>query len=174
MSEWVIISLGNRFRGDDSVGPYILNRLRDQVGHIAECIENGGDIGQLLDDWKQRSVCLVDAVLDERGRAGDILRIDGLAETLPQNFSTTSSHGLSLSEAIELGKTLDALPHQLAIFAICGENFAISAGLSPAVKDAAMTVEQEIVELMSRQEASNARAIPDQEPGRKNSSTGGD
>ncbi|WP_226661504.1 hydrogenase maturation protease [Microbulbifer aggregans] len=166
MNKWVVISLGNRFRGDDSVGPYILNRLRDQVGHMAECIENGGDIGQLLDDWKQRCVCLVDAVMDQGGRVGDIVRIDGLSEDLPQNLSTTSSHGLSLVEAIELGKTLDALPHHLAIYAICGENFAISAGLSPAVKAAATTVEQEIVELLNRQEANNARAIPDPKPGR--------
>ncbi|MFV8782647.1 hydrogenase maturation protease [Microbulbifer sp. SA54] len=151
MTDWMVISLGNRFRGDDSVGPYVLSRLREQVGEFVECVENGGDIGQLLKEWKQRPVCLVDAVMDERGRVGDIVRIDGLAETLPPSLSTTSSHGLSLAEAIELGKSLDALPRQLAIYAICGENFAISAGLTPAVKAAAAIVEKEILELLNMQ-----------------------
>lgn len=148
MTDWTIISLGNRFRGDDSVGPYVLNCLRSRVGSKAEWIENGGDMAQLLDEWRQRQVCVVDAVQDDSRRSGDIVCLDGLVETMPKSVCTTSSHGLNLTEAIELGRLTDALPRRLTIYAICGENFAMGFGLSPEVQAAAYAVEQEILQLI--------------------------
>lgn len=149
--DWTIISLGNRFRGDDSVGPYLLHRLSEQLGSAVHCIENGGDMTRLLEDWKDRSVCLVDAVMAEGRQSGDIIRLDGLAESVPLSLCTTSSHGLNLAEAIELGRVVGALPRRLNIYAICGENFATSAALSPAVAAAAEKVEQEILEYLMAQ-----------------------
>lgn len=151
MTGWTIISLGNRFRGDDSVGPYLLHRLREKLGDTVHCIENGGDMTRLLADWKDRRVCLVDAVLDEGRQVGEILRLDGLVESMPRSVCTTSSHGLNLAEAIELGRLLDSLPQRLAIYAICGANFSTSATLSPAVEAAATQVEREILEFLLAQ-----------------------
>ncbi|WP_295797479.1 hydrogenase maturation protease [uncultured Microbulbifer sp.] len=145
-ASWVVISLGNRFRGDDSVGPYILHRLRSQLAGIAECIENSGDMTRLMEDWSGRRVCMVDALVDDSREVGDILRLDGLAEPMPESVSTTSSHGLNLGEAIELGRIMQALPLELKLFGICGRNFNTSAELSPAVIDAAVIVEKEILE----------------------------
>lgn len=148
MNHWAVISLGNRFRGDDSVGPYVLHRLREQLGDTVPCIENGGDMTRLLDDWNERRVCLVDAVIAEDRPVGDIIRLDGLAQPIPRSMCTTSSHGLNLAEAIELGRVLGSLPQRLDIYAICGGNFATSAALSPGVEAAAATVEKEILELL--------------------------
>ncbi|WP_288129809.1 hydrogenase maturation protease [Microbulbifer sp.] len=148
MPDWTIISLGNRFRGDDSVGPYVLNCLRSCVGSRAECIENGGDMAQLLEQWRHRQVCVVDAVQDDTRSSGDIVCLDGLATSMPQSLCTTSSHGLNLSEAVELGRLTDALPRRLTIYAICGENFSMGCGLTPTVQAAAYTVEQRILQLI--------------------------
>lgn len=146
MSGWAIISLGNRFRGDDSVGPYVLHRLRQQLEPAVSCIENGGDMAQLLEDWKGRKICLIDAVMTDTHASGEIVRVDGLAQSMPESLCGTSSHGLNLAEALQLGNSLNALPQQLNIFGICGENFAFSADLSPPVKRAAAQVEMEILQ----------------------------
>ncbi|WGL17102.1 hydrogenase maturation protease [Microbulbifer bruguierae] len=148
MSDWAVISLGNRFRGDDSVGPYLLHRLRSQIEPAVPCIENGGDMVNLLEAWKDRRICLVDAVANDDLAAGAILRLDGLSETVLPSLCTTSSHGINLGEALEMGRLMHALPQRLDIYGICGENFAISAGLSPAVLAAAEIVEQEILDLL--------------------------
>ena len=148
MTDWTIISLGNRFRGDDSVGPYVLNCLRNRAGSKAECVENGGDMAQLLEEWRYRQVCMVDAVQDDTRSSGAIVRLDGLAEAMPRSLCTTSSHGLNLAEAIELGRLTDSLPRRLTIYAICGENFAMGFGLSPMVQASAHIVEQEILQLI--------------------------
>lgn len=148
MTDWTIISLGNRFRGDDSVGPYLLHRLRGQLDSAVACIENGGDMTLLLEDWKDRRVCLVDAVLAEGRPVGDIIRLDGLVEPVPHSLCGTSSHGLNLAEALELGQIAGALPQRLDIYAICGGNFTPCVGLSPEVKAAAGEVEKEILQLL--------------------------
>lgn len=148
---WAIISLGNRFRGDDSVGPYLLHRLREKLGDTVDCIENCGDMTRLLEDWKGRRVFLVDAVVAAGRRSGDIIRLDGLAEPMPASVCSTSSHGLNLAEAIELGRAMDALPLRLDIYGICGENFTTGAALSPAVQAAVAKVEQEILEYFAMQ-----------------------
>lgn len=146
MNAWAVISLGNRFRGDDSVGPYVLHRLRPRLAPGVLCIENGGDMAQLLEDWKDREVCLIDAVMTETHASGEIVRVDGLTEPMPESLCTTSSHGLNLAEAIALGEAVGSLPTRLDIFGICGENFALSAELSPPVKFAAARVEREILQ----------------------------
>ena len=149
MTDWTMISLGNRYRGDDGVGPFLLRRLRERLGSSVACIENGGDMTRLLEDWRDRHVCLVDAVAAEELEAGDIVLLDGLAKPMPPSLCGTSSHGFSLAEALELGRLLDSLPQRLVIYAICGENFASSAALSPAVEAAAVNVEEEILHLLT-------------------------
>ncbi|WP_308368563.1 MULTISPECIES: hydrogenase maturation protease [unclassified Microbulbifer] len=151
VTDWAVISLGNHFRGDDSVGPYLLHRLREKLGDSVDCIENGGDMTRLLEDWTRRRVCLVDAIMAHGRQAGDIIRLNGLAEAMPASVCTTSSHGLNLAEAIELGRVMGALPLQLDIYGICGENFTTSAALSPAVEAAAAKVEQEILKSLMTQ-----------------------
>lgn len=143
---WTIISLGNRFRGDDGVGPLVLEKLRQRQGHAVECFENGGDMTQLLEDWRERPVCLVDAVALRGRAAGDIIHFDGLAEPTLENACTTSSHGLNLAEALELGRALGTMPSRLEIYAICGENFAIGEPLSAGVAAAVDEVARMIVE----------------------------
>lgn len=51
----------------------------------------------------------------------------------PASFSSTSSHGLGVAEAIELGRVLDRLPDRLLIFGVEAADFADGAGLSAKV-----------------------------------------
>lgn len=145
MSCWTIIGLGNRFRGDDCVGPYIVHRLRNRLTSSVSCIENHGDMANLLEEWKHKRVCLIDAVQADDAQSGEIFRLDGLVEKFPESLCRASSHGLNLGEALELSQTLDALPEELHIYAICGKDFSFGAGLSTAVQAAAEQVEQEIL-----------------------------
>ncbi|SHE58596.1 hydrogenase maturation protease [Microbulbifer donghaiensis] len=148
---WAIISLGNRFRGDDGIGPLVLDKLRERFGRALDCIENGGDMTQLLEDWRERHVCVVDAVVLPGRAAGDIIRLDGLADPPLETVRTTSSHGLDLAEAIELGRALGALPLRMDIYAICGENFATGAALTADVAAAAGRVARSIAETLVQQ-----------------------
>ncbi|MBB3060109.1 hydrogenase maturation protease [Microbulbifer rhizosphaerae] len=152
MINTVVISLGHRFRSDDGVGPYILDRVRQGLGNDAVCIGNGGDVTRLLEDWMNRRVYLVDAACTDSRAPGEVIHLNGLEEELPASLSITSSHGLNLSEAIELGKLMGMLPHALDIYAICGEKFSTGGDLSPAVRISAdMVAEYIVTELKTEQ-----------------------
>jgi len=145
---WLLISLGNRFRSDDGVGPFLLQKLRQSLGGSAEFLESGGDMVRLLGQWKDRRVCLLDAVLSDGKNVGNLIRAKGLLEPLASSLCNTSSHGFSLAEAVELGRTLQSLPRQLEIFAICAEDFSCGHHLSTKVEKAALIAEQQIIALV--------------------------
>ncbi|MFA0811136.1 hydrogenase maturation protease [Microbulbifer epialgicus] len=145
---WLLISLGNHFRSDDGVGPYLLHKLKASIGDSAEFLENGGDMVGLLGQWKGRRVCLVDAVRIEGQKPGNLIRVNGLEDSFAPSLCNTSSHGFSLAEAIGLGETLQSLPRQLVVFAICAENFTCGNRLSAEVEKAALLAEQQITALV--------------------------
>lgn len=156
MTEPAIISLGSRYRGDDAVGPYILDNLKAKCQSFPCCIENGGDMPQLLEDWKDRRVTLLDAVMSADYPAGTVLRLDGLSEEIPPTLCRTSSHGLNLGEAIALARILDALPRQLSVYAVCGCKFDIGAPLSKTVRAAADRITHELLTQLAMEEGGSS------------------
>ncbi|GAB2903026.1 hydrogenase maturation protease [Microbulbifer echini] len=147
---WLLISLGNRYRGDDGVGPYLLDRLRSRLAGLVDFLESGGDMARLVGEWKGRQVCLVDAFLSDEYVAGNLVRVNiigdnDLADFIAPSLCSTSSHGFNLGEAIELGKILQSLPRRLDIFAICAEDLTRSDRLTPKVKTGAQRAEQAII-----------------------------
>lgn len=145
MSRLMVVSLGNRYRRDDGVGPYVLDQIRGRVGADIFCRENSGDVSDLLADWRGRSVYLIDAARGEVARAGEVLEFDGLAGALPVAGPLTSSHGLHLKDALELGQAIDSLPCGLHVYAICGDDFSHGTVLSPLVQVAAEQVAERIL-----------------------------
>lgn len=116
----VVIGIGNEFRGDDAVGLYVARELA--IRSLPDCTikEAVGEGTYLMDCWNgYKSVVIIDAVRSSSG-PGTIHRIDARTEALPANWINRSSHTVSLSEAIELSKTLGTLPGSVTIFGIEG------------------------------------------------------
>ena len=144
----LIIGLGNRFRTDDSVGPYILDTLATTHQNEVDLMVNCGDAAALLESWKARpQVLLIDACYDEASPAGYIHQLDGLMETLTLDNPSASSHALTLSNAIELGKLLNTLPNALSIVSIVGQNFSYGEGLTAEV----LTAAEQLIKTLSHQ-----------------------
>ncbi|SFG59922.1 hydrogenase maturation protease [Neptunomonas qingdaonensis] len=145
----LIISIGNRYRCDDGVGPYTLDLLQLVLGESSDFIENIGDTSALLDIWQDRDkVVLIDACYaddtDDKN-LGQIFRLDGLNESLPADNPVSSNHAISIANAIELGKLLHQLPQSLTIYSISGNNFSQGEAISPPLLIAA----QHLVSLIS-------------------------
>lgn len=137
----LIISLGHRYRCDDAVGPYILDRLKPTLKTDADFLENTGDITALITTWQGRDkVILLDACYAEQVPTGHIYRLNGLTEPLPADNPVASSHALNITNAIELGKLMDSLPQSLTIYTIVGRDFSFSEEISADVIIAAKQV----------------------------------
>jgi len=128
----LVIGVGNEHRRDDRSGLEVVrglpSRLHERV-RIAEC---QGDVTDLLDLWSDEAeVIVVDAVRSGHP-PGTVLRLDHAFIEIPQ-LGATSTHGLSLSEAVGLGRALGKFPAHLVVYGIEAEDVGMGEGLSAPV-----------------------------------------
>ncbi len=127
----LVIGIGNPFRSDDRVGLEVAGRIKHSANDRLEVLEMTGNPLTLLDIWKDYDeVLLVDAV-SSRSHTGTFQIINAVKQPMPAGMFNTSSHNMSVAEAIEMARTLDRLPEQLLVYGIEAENFQYGETLSP-------------------------------------------
>jgi hydrogenase maturation protease len=145
----VVIGIGNPFRRDDGVGPAVISLLRDRQLSGVELAESDGELGSLIELWMGASLAVVvDAVRTRPCRPGVIHRIAAHHPALAGARPATSSHGVELSEAVRLARALDRMPERLLLFAVEASETGFGRGLSPAMADAAVTIADEIADMV--------------------------
>ena len=129
----LLIGVGNRDRGDDAVGPIIGDGVRQLgiPGLRTAVLESA--VVDLSSHWSPDDrVVVVDAARPD-GHPGRVTEIDAIAGGLGVPTST-STHSIDLSGAVELARVLDRLPAELTVLAVEGESFEFGASLSPRVE----------------------------------------
>ncbi|WP_084959945.1 hydrogenase maturation protease [Thermoactinospora rubra] len=119
----VVVGVGNDYRGDDAAGLEVARRLGG--------LENGGDPAQLIDFWAGAELAVVVDAAHAHDPPGTIRRHEGL--DLPARCQA-STHGLSLADAVELGRALGRLPRRLVVYTVEGADFGIGRPMSPEVR----------------------------------------
>lgn len=132
----LLVALGHEFRSDDGVGVAVMFKMKQYYPDEFEYVHHTGDPASLIELWCNRDVYLVDAANTPAKNPGDIAVVHPLLGETHLLSSATSSHALSLAEAIELAKVLNKLPRKLTIFAIAAEDFSPGDRLSEAVSKA--------------------------------------
>lgn len=131
----VIIALGNRFRGDDAVGPEVAKRLSWRHRHLP-VIEGCDDSLSIINAWQDVTVALVVDAAQSGAPAGTIHTLDAVSNPLPKDLARCSSHGVGLSEALAMSRVLGRLPRHIMIYAVEGICFDTGAPLSAPVSTA--------------------------------------
>lgn len=128
-----MLTLGNPYRQDDGVGPWIAKQLRTAG---LEVLEVGDDLTRLVESLAGvEEAWIVEAVVS--GQAPGTLHVLEVgAAPLPAVFERLSSHTIYLNEALELARGLGVLPHRTLIYGIEGRQFGSGEGLSPEVMQA--------------------------------------
>ncbi len=141
----VVIGVGNRLRGDDGVGLAVCDLLLDDPPPDTKVLGFEHVPPELCEHWEGAStVVLVDACVSEGSEPGTVRRFDARDTPLAADTLRLSTHGFSLTEAIELARSLDALPARLWVYAIEGHSFERGDALSPPVAAAAKAVASRI------------------------------
>jgi len=132
----VVIGVGNSLRSDDAAGLGVARALRAMAaGSEIVVREEEGETLTLLDAWEgARALVLVDAVCS--GAApGTVHRFDASEAPLPDHLrSSSSTHAVGLSQAIELARALGRLPARVVVFGIEGRRFDAGSELSSEVR----------------------------------------
>ena len=152
-----VIGVGNRDRGDDGVGPLVVDEIRKRWPGVKTYVAEG-DLSDLAIRWRSdQSVVVVDAMHSGRP-VGSIIEIDALIESLPTEQGLLSSHGVGLAEAIELARLLNRLPSELKVIGVEARSFKQFDPVSPEVAEA-------IEHLASSEDWENGRASGALRPG---------
>jgi hydrogenase maturation protease len=128
----MVIGVGNALRRDDAAGLQIAQRVRARADRADLSVrELEGEPLSLLEMWAGAdAVVLVDAIRSG-GRPGTIHRLDASRQPLPAALrSSSSTHALGISEAIELARALRRLPRRVLVFGVEGRRFDAGTELS--------------------------------------------
>ena len=140
-----VIGLGNPLRGDDGVGPRVVNELRRRGLPTDVTVIDGGNAGlDLLDELeKWERVVIVDAA--ELGlEPGQFARFT-LAE-IKLRDDRFSSHSAGLGEVLLLANVLGRRVPEIVIFGVQPAEIGWGEGLSQAVEAAIPALSDAILE----------------------------
>ena len=142
-----VIGIGNPYRGDDRVGLYVAEQVRNHALKGLSVVEGIGDGFALIDAWAESDLAIVIDCASSGSTPGTTFRFDAVRETIPGNlFSGLSTHSISVNEAIDLARVLNRLPKELVVYGIEGENFSTGLDLAPVVEASAHKVVESILE----------------------------
>ncbi len=131
----LVIGLGNEHRRDDRAGLDVARALSDRLEGVARVLECASEGIALLDLWRGADrVYVVDAV-QSGSPAGTVHRLEPEDGFLPGFRTGTSTHGLSLAEAIGLAKGLGCLPRSLVVYGIEAAELDVGVGLTARVAE---------------------------------------
>jgi hydrogenase maturation protease len=130
----VVIGVGNDLRADDAAGLEVARRLRDEPGIGVTAYQ--GEATELLELWSGADAVVVVDTVRTGGATGTIHRFDATSDPLPLPLHGSSSHAISVAEAIELARTLGRLPDRVIVYGIEGARFALTNELSDPVERA--------------------------------------
>ena len=142
----LVIGLGNEHRGDDGSGLEVARALKARLAgraRVEECTSEGI---ALLELWKDADRVLVVDAVRSGSVPGTVHRFEAGDGFSPGLRSATSTHGLSLVEAVALGRGLGCLPRELVVYGIEADNVLIGDGLTPPVLRAVQETTERIVE----------------------------
>jgi hydrogenase maturation protease len=146
----LVIGIGNENRRDDRCGLDVVRSLRDRGPTPARIVEGGDDATTLLDLWDGVArVVVVDAMRSGRP-PGTVHRFEVDPESPPGALPVTSTHGLSLNEAIGLGRALGRLPRSLVVYGIEVGDVSPGSGLTPPVAVGVPRAVDQIAEELAR------------------------
>ncbi len=153
----LVIGVGNANRHDDGVGPEVVRRLRSSLSRPERAVAFDGDSTGLLDLWDGEGTVLVVDAVRSGAPSGTIHRVEATAGyRFPPN-PTSSTHGLSVAEAVQLGRSIGRFPQYLVVYGVEGVDFSPGIGLSPEVERSVDQVVESIEAEVARSSTGNPR-----------------
>lgn len=151
MSRAVVLCVGNPYRRDDGVANAVAAQLRGSLRPVVEVVELDADPARIIDAWSGADlVIVVDAARARGSSAGAIHRIE-VHEGLSSPGPAVSTHGHSLSDAVDLARALGRSPGRLVVYAVEGEDFGngreLTEEVAAAVPEVSRRIQEEVQEV---------------------------
>lgn len=135
-SKITLIGIGHPFRGDDALGPLIIEKLSAQLPNFVETKTSQGDMAELLNWFDQKdTVMIVDAIQTNQNPPGTCYQFNH-SDVTQLSACRVSTHAFDLGQTLALADNLGILPVATIIFGIEAQHFGHGQTLSAPVADA--------------------------------------
>ncbi len=156
MTGAIVICIGNPFRRDDGVASAVARWLRPRLPTGVDLVELDGEPARLVEAWDGADLAAIVDAARTGADAGHVQLIEVDADVTLPTGPRTSTHGQSLADALQLGRTLGRLPRRLVVHAVEGADFGHGPGLTATVAAAVPKVAEGVL-------AELAAAVPGRE-----------
>jgi len=113
----LVLGIGNPILADDGVGIKVARKLKkgNPELEVIETSETGIALLDLIVGFDK--LIIIDSIKTEKGKPGDLYKLD--LEDLRPAKDLSSSHGIGIATAFELGKELGyEMPEHISIYAV--------------------------------------------------------
>ena len=141
-----VISLGNELRGDDSIGPVVVNKLQamDLPEDIA-LIEAGNDAFTVLEHLiAEDPVLLIDSAKMGK-QPGEVVKFKVNSTNIKSFEKSISLHGFSFGEMFKMAEQIGPLP-ACSVIGIEPKSIEFGQELSEEVKDSLPSILNMVIE----------------------------
>lgn len=142
----IVLGLGNALRGDDGVGPAVIEWLdRHELPPEVETIDGGTSGLDIVSILMGRERAIVIDAANVGVEPGRWVRFTPDVAQLKENATTLSLHSAGFAEALALGAALNVLPPTIIIYGVQPQRLDWTAQLSEVVQAAVAEVGQAIL-----------------------------
>jgi len=142
----LILGIGNPILTDDGVGIKIAQKLKEgsPKSEVIETSEAGIALLDLITAYDK--LIIIDSIKTEKGEPGDLYKLD--PEDLKPSKDLSSSHGIGIATAFELGRKLACkLPKFVSIYAVeIKDNTTFGENCTAEVKRKMPSITKQIIE----------------------------
>ena len=131
----LVIGVGNRWRGDDGVGPRTVDAISRLGRDDVDVVALDGEPARLVSAWTDRHCVVVVDAIRAGAQPGTIHHLVG-DDRIPAPGGESSTHGGGVAAAVAIGRALGSLPERLVIVGVEPAAIDHAAHLSPAVAGA--------------------------------------
>lgn len=150
----VVLGLGNEARRDDGAGVAVVRELGRRGPLRARLVAPVADASALLELWPGTPLAVLVDATRSGAPPGTVTRFEGPGGPFAAPVPRTSSHGITVREALELAETLGRRPTRWVVYGIEAASVAPGIGLTPEVERAVVEVAGRVSGELSRAEAS--------------------
>lgn len=141
----LILGIGNPILTDDGVGIKIARKLKEESpqSEVAETSEAGIALLDFIPDYDK--VIIIDSIKTEQGKPGEVYKLE--LEGLKPAMDFTSSHGISIATALELGRMMGyRMPSCISLYAVeIEDNVTFSENCTPEVEKRVPFITKQII-----------------------------
>ncbi len=141
----LILGIGNPILTDDGVGIKIARKLKEEnlQSEVVETSEAGLALLDLIPGYDK--LIIIDSIETEHGKPGEVYKL--ALEDLKPAMDFTSSHGISIATALELGRVMGyKMPSCVSLYAVeIKDNVTFSENCTPEVEKRVPLITKQII-----------------------------